>query len=869
MMVKIGLANLIFFMVFMNLPFSGTGQVMDDFSDGNFSLNPLWTGDSLQFEVNSSKQLHLKSSGTDTSCLVTHNILMDSTEWGFFVKCSFSPSGSNYARFYLCSDQQNLKGPLNGYYLQLGESGSADGIELFRQCGTESFSVCRGPDSMLATSFALRIKVLRKSNGLFAIYADTMGGLNFTLYASGYDTLVQSTENVGIYCRYTTSNSTKFYFDDIVLRHIFLDQQPPVLQSLKVIDQQSAEIQFNEPVNFNNATNPSNYLVDKGVGHPISCTIDTASGNVVSLQFSPGFPEDVFCKLTASGIQDISGNSMDSATVQFCYHRVKQHDILINEIMADPEPQLGLPPFEYVELYNRTTFPISLTDWTLQTGTSKKVFPEVRIYPHSFLITGSENAHLFFSNYGSFIGFPSFSLANEGTDIWLSDEEGRLISNVSYSSDWYKNPVKEDGGYSLEQIDPENPCGGESNWTASNDPRGGSPGKMNSVYAVNPDETAPDLAKVVVVETNSIRLTFTEQVDSSTLLNPSTYKIDQNIGNPILVSPVGKGYTCVDLLLGKYLHVNTIYSLSITDTIKDCAGNQLSTEFEIPFAIPEQPNPGDLLINEILFDPGSAAAEFVELYNNSNKVLDLGSMVIASRDTVSDTLTDINSLSDGRLIFPDEYLVISSDPDKVKNSYNTLNPRGFEKLSTMPQLTNTADIIVIADKNLQILDEVAYKESWHHPLLNSTTGVSLERISFSAPSSDAKNWHSAAGTVGYATPAYKNSQVPAIDSSGLELVIQPDVFSPDNDGFKDNLSIQFSLKQPDYQANILIFNDNGQRVRTLVNNELCGTAGLFSWDGCDDLRRVCHPGYYIVFFQLINPAGIVKTYKQAVALVIL
>jgi hypothetical protein len=40
------------------------------------------------------------------------------------------------------------------------------------------------------------------------------------------------------------------------------------------------------------------------------------------------------------------------------------HDLIITEVLADPSPQLGLPPVEYVEIYNRSSQPVNLDGWT-------------------------------------------------------------------------------------------------------------------------------------------------------------------------------------------------------------------------------------------------------------------------------------------------------------------------------------------------------------------------------------------------------------------------------------------------------------------------------------------------------------------------
>ena len=125
--------------------------VFDDFEDGNFTENPSWKGTQNKFKVNSDKQLQLDDSMEAEAYLSTSNAISGDTEWRIWVKLGFSPSANNNARIYLVSNQENLSGTLNGYFLQLGESGSNDAIELFKQEGESESSVCS--DSFSSRSF--------------------------------------------------------------------------------------------------------------------------------------------------------------------------------------------------------------------------------------------------------------------------------------------------------------------------------------------------------------------------------------------------------------------------------------------------------------------------------------------------------------------------------------------------------------------------------------------------------------------------------------------------------------------------------------------------------------------------------------------
>jgi hypothetical protein len=153
----------------------------------------------------------------------------------------------------------------------------------------------------------------------------------------------------------------------------------------------------------------------------------------------------------------------------------------------------------------------------------------------------------------------------------------------------------------------------------------------------------------------------------------------------------------------------------------------------------------------------------------------------------------------------------------------------------------------------------------HFPLIKETEGVSLERIDFNRPSNDSTNWHSAAENVGFATPGYKNSQFAGSGSAGDgNLVIEPAIFSPDNDGFNDVLNISYAMPAG-YAANITIYDQHGRQIKRLAKNEVLGTSGIISWDGINDDNEKAPMGIYVIYFEAFNSSGeIIKTKKTAV-----
>ena len=194
------------------------------------------------------------------------------------------------------------------------------------------------------------------------------------------------------------------------------------------------------------------------------------------------------------------------------------------------------------------------------------------------------------------------------------------------------------------------------------------------------------------------------------------------------------------------------------------------------------------------------------------------------------------------------------------------NPGGFVKMSDFPSLSNDEGIVTLCNQSMDILDQMVYTDDMHFALLSNTEGISLERISFNRPSRDKTNWHSAAETVGYATPAVLNSQYSEAVTDDGAVSVSPEIFSPDNSGYNDVLNISYTFDEPGFIANISIYDNNGRRIRQLVRNALLGTTGTYSWDGTTDEGEKATIGIYIIYFEVYNAAGDLKRYKKAAVL---
>ena len=641
----------------------------------------------------------------------------------------------------------------------------------------------------------------------------------------------------------------------------------PKITNVSVLDSLHIIVCFDDVISTTQLQTASNYSVSNAIGSPSLATV--SSGNMCAILFLTNkLINATNYTLTIFGVTDCNSNVLSPNAFVFSYYKARYQDVVMNELMPDPDPAINLPTEEYVELKNRTPFSINLKNWKFATTTSSKKLPDITIKPDSFIVlTGAGNANAFSSDGIKAYEVMSFpSLSNYGTTLTLRDSNNVLINAITYATSWYNDDNKKDGGWSLEQIDPNNPCGGQNNWHASKNVNGGTPGKRNSVNALNPDNTAPQIDRVYVINKDTIILIFTEALDSLSLINPASYSFDNGLTPPTYIYPITSDFKKVKLKMATSLSLGTLYHVSLLNNIKDCAGNLINTLISAPFALPQAPVPNDVVINEILFEPNTSGVDFVELYNKSSKTIDLKQLRIGSMDTITGTLINTERITDdGFLVFPETYMVISENGTIIKQHYQTPNPRGFLDVTNLPTMSSDAGVVTLTDTNALVIDNFKYTSKMHFPLLVSTKGVSLERIDFNRATNDKTNWNSAAENVGFATPAYRNSQYMQADG-GSGVTIPNPLFSPDNDGYNDVLNISYKLDEPGKAANVYIYDSKGRQVRYLIKNEQLSQDGMLSWNGINDENEKAPIGIYVVYIELFNLSGKVNTYKLSCTL---
>jgi hypothetical protein len=844
------------------LPCFASAQLNESFSDGDFTQSPTWTGDVNSFVINAQNQLQSNGpaiTGT-TLYLATPSQAAVGTVWEFWANLRLATSSSNYADIFLISDKEELKAAdVNGYFVRIG--GTPDEVSLFRKdAGKTPVMIINGEDKTVAsTNNIVRVRVTRSISYEWLLEIDVTGtGESYVSQGIVTDATHKRSAYFGVLVRYSSANSQRFYFDDFAIT----DSHAPVLEMAQPLSTHTLELRFNEVLNPEQARNTANYTLN-GTNKPTAAEL-TDAGTVL-LTFAQPLRNGTNT-IAVSGIADLFGNKITTPVelaFQYALPPVLPgyNELLITEIMARETPAVGLPAVEYIELYNPTEKVLTLQGIRYSDATSTTTLPNVVLQPGEYAVVVPNTQVGQFASYGRVIGISNFpSLNNTGELLQLRQPNGRLIYAVNYTDTWYRDNTKRNGGWSLEMIDVTNPCAGAENWIASNDLRGGTPAQANSVAASIPDNTPPVLLSVTALAADRILLRFNERLDSAQVANVSRYTL----------SPAGIGIAGVQvqaplfeeviLNLSAPLQERQSYTLTATG-IRDCAGNLSSQPQTATFALPSTPEPGDVVINEVLFNPRPGGVDFVELVNRSDKYINLQNWQLAniSNDSIANRRVITGN---SYVLSPGQYVVLTANPENIKSNYPAAREETFLRMASLPTYPDAAGSVVVLQPDGRTADRFDYTERMHFSLIDDRNGISLERIRLDGPTTQA-NFHSAATTV-FATPGYQNSQSQQGMAAQRMFTIEPKVFSPDGDGHEDFTTINYSADQSGLVANITIFDAQGREIRKLVRNELLAVNGFFRWDGTRQNGTKAAIGYYLLYIELFDLGGQKSVHKERV-----
>ncbi|MCB0487678.1 MAG: lamin tail domain-containing protein [Cyclobacteriaceae bacterium] len=837
-------------------------QVSENFSDGDFTANPTWTGDDSKFAIDNNRLRLQAPAVASTAYLGTSSVAINDALWEFKVEMGFNPSSSNFARVYIASDDADLSGPLNGYFVVIGDTPRE--VSLYKQSGTTKTKIIDGMDNTVNISMVnAKVKVTRDNLGNWELFVDVGSTGTYSSQGTASDNTFRQSAFFGFFCEYTQTRSDDFYFDDIsVSGDPYVDTDPPMATQALATSANLLSITFNEPLKASTVNNPEHYVVNLGIGTPTTAALQEDE-QTVHLTFSNSFANGITHSVAISGIEDMAGNSIANQSLEFLYFNplpASFKDIVISEIMADQSPLVGLPDAEFIELYNRSSKPFDIEGWVFTDGSSKAVFEKRLLLPNEYIVVTANANVTKFGMTTNIVGVSNFPTLNNSSDtLVIKTAAGQRIDSVNYDLSWYHDLDKQEGGWSLEIIDPDNLCEGQKNWTASESERGGTPGTINSIDASNLDLTGPKLLSAIPIDSRTLLLNFDERLEIP--FSPGITFLFQPEVQIESFAIADKSLRSIRVAIKDEFATRQLYNLSVNNVF-DCSGNEIDESNKLEFALPENSVSGDVIINEVLFNPRPNGVDFIEVYNRSDKFINLKNWIagnIEEDEIVNNKPLFLNDY----VLKPASYLLFTSDPINIKSNY----PQGREEnfiVASLPSLPDNEGSIAIVNEQGTIVDSFGYSDDFHNDLVKDPEGISLERISFDASTQDDSNWTSASSVSGFATPGFQNSsfRIPGQTEIG-DIQVDPEIFSP-NSGFSEFTQIHFNLDNTGYTSNVKIFDQQGRLIRTIANNQILGTTGSFRWEGEQEDGTRARAGYYLVWFEIFDSSGTVKTFRKRV-----
>src|SRR5690606_32737993 len=216
------------------------------------------------------------------------------------------------------------------------------------------------------------------------------------------------------------------------------------------------------------------------------------------------------------------------------------------------------------------------------------------------------------------------------------------------------------------------------------------------------------------------------------------------------------------------------------------------------------------------------------------------------------------------LLYPGDFRVFTSKRNVLKGEYiSTVEASVVE--TAIPPLNDDEGSVALVDQKGSLIDSIYYSDKMHSPFVQEDEGISLERIAAHTSGLEESNWASASSVSGFATPGYVNSNVRSDAYDDGPVTVEPEIIRLHV--YQNNFArILYRFPRGGFVANVRVYDQQGRTVRQLAANELLGTEGFFRWDGDRQDGSAAGTGYYMVWFEIFDADGTVKTYRRRVSI---
>ncbi len=455
--------------------------------------------------------------------------------------------------------------------------------------------------------------------------------------------------------------------------------------------------------------------------------------------------------------------------------------LVVNEIMYAPTTGNSK---EWFEIYNKTSNPVNLANWKWKDATSTIntiTTQAINIPANGFVVVCEDSVavkNFYPNNPGIYIQSIGWSaLNNTGDNVILMNSTSVIIDSVTFLPSWGGST----GNKSLERISVTGNSNLQTNWGTCVSSVGATPDRVNSLtpkpndLALNKitfNRTIPSIGDTLGIiaqvknrglnSAPSYTVSFYDDYNKDSIATPNELKT--TINSPgVINSGDSANITYSQILDSSGLRQYIAVVNYAPD--EDLTNNKYVSSIEVAGGS----TAGRVLINEIMYDEPTGECEWVEIFNNSDSIVNLKNWKISDN-----SLTQVIITANDYFMNPQSYVVISQSSAIFTNHIKIDSSKVITN-SSLPSLNNTGDAVIIYKINGALSDRVDYLPDW------GGTNVSLERIDINGVSNDSSNWASSIDCE-KSTPTRVNSISSAQHFVRNDLIVNEIMAAPTSTG---------------------------------------------------------------------------------------